>query len=172
MPTIKCLVIPADNQLPIRTEEFERDDLAAMQRLVGGYLEVINLDNPPCSLFMNEDGRFLRRPANERATLILQVGKPAFIGAEPLVGDCLIVGAPDGRGNDTTVPDELVTLLLEAEQFNVDIQRSEGGPWERWSSGLDIPWQIVYESAIEIIEKADAGIGHWAGIVGVRVLPV
>jgi hypothetical protein len=56
-------------------------DFSELQKIVGGYVEYITIDNERCML-VNEDGIRLRLPSNRTATIIY---------GQPIVGDVAIV---------------------------------------------------------------------------------
>ena len=165
MSSIKVIVVPADREQPLRIEELEASDLDHMQCLVGGDLEVINLEEPSCSLFINEDGGYRQLPANERATLLLRVGRPAFLTAPSLVGDAFITGAPDRSGDDTDAPEQLRQVLFDAKYLEVEAQTEEGGPWLVYLSGYD-SWEEAYLGAIGLLKNS--GLVHAARVVPVK----
>lgn len=163
MSTIKVIVIPANSDQALRVEEMESSDLEHMQRLVGGSIEVLNLDNPGCSLYFNEDGNRRGLPENLRATALLYVGSPAFLGYTKLVGDAFIAGIPDAKGDDTSAPEELLTLLFHDGKFRVEVQLSEGGPWLRAPGGEYETWSSAYAQAIEMLSS-------WGFVEGAKVV--
>jgi small nuclear ribonucleoprotein (snRNP)-like protein len=122
---LTAIVIPADPDHPVRLEQLDRNDLDAYRRLVGGNLEVINLERPMASLYLNEEGKLIELPLNPRATVLLWAHNSAFRGEDIIVGDAFIVGPPDRRGDDTTAPDELVQLLFHTERYRV-LVRTQG----------------------------------------------
>ncbi len=109
-----ALVIPADDQQSLRVEEVETDSLDAQTR--------IPLERPPASLYVDPDGRLLEKPMNRRATTLLWVHNSAMRGHDVVVGDALILGPPDDDSIPTTVPQELVDLLLHTTRFRVLVQ--------------------------------------------------
>jgi hypothetical protein len=74
--------------------------LAELQAFVGGYIQVLYVDD--AVLFMNEDGKSRRLPLNVAATVL---GRRAGIAASDfVVGDVLVcsrVEAGDGHVTDT-----------------------------------------------------------------------
>jgi hypothetical protein len=152
MPT--AIVIPADREQPLRVEEIEQGGLAHCQRLVGGYIQVINLDNPPCSMYLNEDGKVQELPLNKRATAVMWVHNPVFFEHDIIVGDALITGPPDDQGYDTDVPKVLEQLLLNCEGVRIEIQKTEDGPWIA-TPGRYPSWSAAYMEAIEMMKTDD-----------------
>ena len=77
--------------------------LAAMQRLVGGYIETVSLGGSPGRwhvLIVNEDGRGLGLKLNARASMLYRGNPPRHDGV--IVGDaieCVILHA--GQDNET-----------------------------------------------------------------------
>jgi hypothetical protein len=122
---LTAIVIPADPDRPARLEQFGRQNLDAYRRLVGGDIEVVNLERPPASLYFNEEGKLIGLPLNRRATALLWIHNSAFRGHDLIVGDAFILGPPDQAGDDTTAPDELVTLLFHTERYRVLVQSQE-----------------------------------------------
>lgn len=160
---ISVIVIPADSTEDLRTEEIDRNDYLKLGDLVGGALEVLVAHEPACSMYFNEDGRRLELEENERATLLLRTMRPEFISEDMLVGDVLIVGSPDSRGNETSAPKQLLTILFEAEHLAVEYQRQEGGKWTRMPTTFDT-WMLAYMMAVYSLGKYD--------FAAARVIPV
>lgn len=105
---IQVVVIPANPALPTELREIE-PDLTAMQAIVGGYIEVAGLLEPLATMYINEEGKLMRLPLNQRATAILQRHNPAMAGY--VVGDVFICGVPNRDGKDTSCPDEYLRLV-------------------------------------------------------------
>ncbi len=156
---ITAVVIPADRQVPLRKEQLEPADADAYRRLVGGYLQVVNLDRPPASMYVNEEGKLTEGlSVNRRATALLWVHNSAFRDADYIVGDAFLVGVPDAEGNDTSVPAELVKLLFETESYGIEVQVHGEESWHgnqkrftdwfnayMWVLGLADRWTLVRE---------------------------
>jgi hypothetical protein len=149
---ITAIVLPADMEQPIRQEQIEPADLDAYQRLVGGNLEVVNLDRPPASLYFNDEGKLLDLPVNPRATVVLWVHNSAFRGQDVIAGDAFIVGPVDRNANDRTVPEELVTLLFSTQRFRVLIRIEDD---EQFYGNLTVfnDWFGAYVNAAELAQR-------------------
>ena len=121
-----CLVIPSEAQFypgvpldllqaPPHAEfgEFIRD-------LVGGQFQVIR-GPMDAWIYLNEDGKSLPLKENYVATAM---GHEAGLSlADYVVGQVVVVGAPDSEGYDTSVPD---AFLKHLEQCGCTIRRRDG----------------------------------------------
>lgn len=112
MPDIKAVVIPADLLKPFEVIEMGADDGERISEIVGGYYQCI--DVPNASIWMNEDGKHLGMPTNERATQYLYDERPEFINRDVIVGDVLVLGGYDDEGNSLGIPDDVAERLLAA----------------------------------------------------------
>lgn len=112
MALIKAIVIPPD--APPHLIEVDNDDLATYQTVVGGYLEAIT--GKIATVYFNEEGLILNLPVNPSASLFAE----RFLHAGSyfrLHGTALIVGPPDGDGNDTPVRESVVSYYtMEMEK--------------------------------------------------------
>lgn len=85
------------------------DDLHAMQNLVGGYIEVVNLrDNRNLLLVCNEEGMLYGLPVNEVCTRLA-----GFM----IVGNCFICGDDRENADFGSLTEEDIKWL--EEQINV-----------------------------------------------------
>jgi hypothetical protein len=128
---ITAIVIPADPDQPVRQQHIEKSDLSAYRQIVGGHLKVLNFDRPPASMYVNEEGKLNRMRLNHRATTLMWVHNSAFRGQDVIAGPAFIVGRPDRHGDDKSVPDDLLTLLLNTKRYRVQLQTQSD---TRWSS--------------------------------------
>jgi len=129
---ITAIVIPADEDQPLRVEQIPQVGLDEKQRLVGGYLQAINLETPPATVYIDDEGKIKEKPLNYRATRILWVHNALFRFRDVLMGDVFIVGPPDKEGDDTPAPDELVQLLGKTDQYAVELQNKGEERWFRF----------------------------------------
>ena len=74
------------------------NDLAILQQLVGGYIEVVTVTSD-CAVICNEDGRLLGMPKN------------VIIAGHEFVGPVLLVGVDDDDFSD--VPEGLEGILCQ-----------------------------------------------------------
>lgn len=80
--------------------------LASFQEAVGGYIEHVTLA-ASFGMYVNEEGKLEGLPHNDLASYLLQLSGYADYVAGPAV----LVGPPDGEGNDTDLPAEIITVL-------------------------------------------------------------
>lgn len=78
-------------------------------QIVGGWIELV----PPgdeawrhVSVYCNEEGKIHGLPFNEKATDLTK--RVLF---DPIVGDVVVFGGPDGDGNDTSLSEQDISLL-------------------------------------------------------------
>ena len=151
-----ALVIPADDQQPLRVEEIEIGDLDAQNR--------IPLDRPPASLYVDVDSRLMEKPMNRRATTLLWVHNSAMRGHDVVAGDALILGPPDDDGIPTNVPDELVDLLLHTSRYRVLVQyqdetefygtlRTFGSWFEAYGYAIYIDWVMSQVEEVWVVAE-------------------
>jgi uncharacterized protein DUF3846 len=160
---ITAIVIPVNPKEPIRLEEIDRTDLSAYRRLVNGSLEVINLDRPAASLYFNGEGKFVGFPVNARATTLLWAHNSAFRGRDVIVGPAFIVGPVNRLGDDKTVPQDLIDLLLHTKRYRVQVMIDDSG---RWSSNDEVftEWFEAYIYGVQMARR-------WTPVKEVRVVP-
>jgi len=104
----RVLFIPADSNRVVSLMDTD-GSLDAFQRLVGGTIQVITLDNVgQHSLYFNEEGKLLHLPLNPRATLLFYRG--VGITDDNIVGDAFLAGPVDEDGNDSDVNPDVVQL--------------------------------------------------------------
>ena len=127
MREIAGLLIPADDNTPIRRLGLDPADLQVWRRAVGGDLNHIPVPDPPC-LFtvrqgtVHEGANPDRLPFNHRATVLLSALYKPWATTGYLVGDAVITGHPDARGEPVDVPDTLTKLLLHARLFKAEVR--------------------------------------------------
>jgi hypothetical protein len=104
MTSVKVLFIPAEVGKPeLRT--IERDDVRAMQAMVGGYFEVVAVRG--AHAYVNEDGIRLNLPVNVAGSALLR----ALGMIDPKVrGAIVLVGLPTSAGHDTDVPESVWSM--------------------------------------------------------------
>jgi hypothetical protein len=134
---ITAIVIPADSDKPLRREEVSSTDARAYRSLVGGSLQVVHLEEPAASLYVNEEGKQLDLPLNARATVLLWAHNAAFVGQDWIVGDALLVGPVGRDGADMTAPRAYVSLLLDGRYFGLAVKTAEDGEWQDLGTVFD-----------------------------------
>jgi hypothetical protein len=80
------------------------DGLPMMQHIVGGYIE---LRTTPAgnSMYLNEEGKLKMLPYNPLATAL------SGLQGDFIVGTVLLLGPPDGEGDDTDLPQDVIDAL-------------------------------------------------------------
>ena len=164
---INTIVIPADDEQPLRQGELPREGLVERQQFVGGLIQPVDLAGPAARLYSNEEGKLMGLPPNKRATLLLWVHNPRFRYADFIVGDAFLVG-PVERSADSNVPDEYLRALFEGSRFRVDLKLRDGTDWHEHPERFD-DWVTAYEHAV----GWDAGIRGWRQrqFADIRVVP-
>ncbi len=156
---INSIVIPADDEQPLRQDQLLTAGLEDRQQLVGGLIQGIDLTDPPARLYCNEEGKLLELPLNRRATLLLWAHNPAFRYGDVIVGDAFLVGPVGRRSADTSVPDEYVERLFEARQFRVEVKQRDDTEWQDQGERFD-QWTTAYAHAL-----------GWGISLGDRLIP-
>lgn len=161
---VQAIVVPADLSEPIRLEQLDKQDAGTYRRIVGGRLEAVQLTDPAAGVYFNDDGKLEELPINHRLTMLLWMHNKLFRGEDVIVGNGLIVGPPDGEGDDQDAPAELVDLLFSTEQFVVEARRPGVPGW--YSTQDPLPtWIDAYRLALKLALE-------WSlAIADVRVVP-
>lgn len=105
---VTVVVVPADEEQPPVVKELENYDYRSGQAIVGGLIQVLDVDRVGASIFCNEEGLVLQLPFNRRATEYLYKHAPEHRGFNVLVGDVYITGVPDESGDTTSVPANVI----------------------------------------------------------------
>ena len=122
--TITGLRIPADGNEPIRKVPISGYE--DINRNVGGYIEAVFLWSGRVTMYVNEEGLLKGLPHNARASWLRHQGTPTTPwNGHPgdywkyrhgldlaLVGDVLLLGPPDGEGDDTGITDKDIKNAL------------------------------------------------------------
>jgi Domain of unknown function (DUF3846) len=93
------------------TTELENPDYRTYQRLVSGLIEFVDLPHGG-SLCCNDEAKIYGLPPNIRATSLLYLLRPQFIGMDFIAGDVVLLGQPDDDGDTTAAPELYVRLLV------------------------------------------------------------
>lgn len=160
---INTIVIPADDEAPLRQQQLDATDLDAYRGLVDGNLEALPLEQPAASMYLNGDGKILGLPVNARATMLLWAHTKQLRFQDYIVGDVFLTGPVNADGWDTSVPDELITLL-DAERLRIEVQTYGDPQWY----GNDLrfnAWTAAYAYALDLARS-------WTAVEDIRVLPV
>jgi len=108
------LVLKADGNA--HTFVFDTPNVAEkIHELLNGYLEVIPQNfNSRVTMYADEDGKRNDKPINMLATILSGLYPQDYV-----VGDVVIVGAPDEKGDDQGLTPELVAAVL-----SIDVEQS------------------------------------------------
>lgn len=145
---ISAIVIPADNDKPVKLIELDEHDVSAYRALVGGSLEIVTFDLPRTTIYLNEEGKNNQLSTNSRATALLWAHNANFRGVDPLAGDVFLVGPADGEGDDLPVSDDLVQLLLHTERYRVQVMRLGFRRWDTLGEEVFDDWFTAYVFAV------------------------
>jgi hypothetical protein len=161
---INSIVIPAEDEQPLRQADLSVGGLEDRQHFVGGLIQGVDLPDPPARLYFNEDGKAMELPPNKRATLLLWLHNPRFRYQDFIVGDAFMVGPVGRHSSDTSVPDKYVQTLFEGGRFRVELQPRGTNDWHEHPERFD-DWVTAYEHAV-----------GWSGalprhLLAVRVVP-
>ncbi len=159
---VKGIFIPTDDEQPLEIREF--DGLHDYQQAVGGLIEAMDIDRPSATLFINEEGKIHGLERNRRATLILWLHLTRWRGADVLAGDVVVIGQPDDEGETQDVPQELVDLLFNTENYKVEVNTLDdltawNGNQRRYSD-----WMQAYMAGLSLADR-------WYAVNHVRVVP-
>lgn len=114
---VRGIVIPAVPFLPLEVREF--CGLTDYQDAVGGFIEPVYLSDQQLTIYINEDGKALPKPLNERATALWWLLVPAARGRDVIVGEAVLTPEESDR------PSPLLDQLLSEACFRVEIQLRE-----------------------------------------------
>ncbi|WP_163511614.1 DUF3846 domain-containing protein [Fodinicola acaciae] len=159
---ITAIYLPADDEQPLRKQRIVSGDVETYRAAVEGNLQVVTLERPSASLYVNEDGKRNYQPLNQRATVLLWVHNGAFCGRDPICGDALLVGPPDQHCDDTNVPEEYVRLLFNGGRYRVEVQVHGEDAWYHNRVVFD-DWFSAYVRAVDLAQ-------WWTLVANVRVV--
>lgn len=86
------------------------DGLEQIQKIVGGWIEGVYL-GPDMTAFVNEEGKLLNLPFNERATKLFQKTHP--MTEDYLCGNLVIFGPIDEDGEVTDITAQILAEINE-----------------------------------------------------------
>ncbi len=160
---INTIVIPADERTLLHQDRIVASNLDDYQRLVAGHLEILTFESPPATLYLNSEGKNLELPVNRRATMLLWAHDKRFRYLDYIAGDAFLVGQVDPHGEDTSVAEEFVHLLLEAQRFRVEVQTRGDPQW--YSNEVRFgTWTDAYGYVLELGRR-------WTQVEDLRIVP-
>lgn len=92
--------------------------LKALQDAVGGWIEAIDLSHHEVSagtMYMNEEGKLRGLPVNVLATDAARAMSRISMWDE-IVGDVVVLGPTDRKGDDTEIPEDLKNWFYDILQ--------------------------------------------------------
>lgn len=116
---VKGIYVPADDNKSLEVRELTK--LEDYRAAVDGWIEAVDVPALGVTVYVNEEGLIRRLPFNPRASFLWWYHVPGAHRAM-LVGDVIVVGAPDENGDSTDVQDEIVDLLTVAREYAVAIR--------------------------------------------------
>jgi len=94
------LRIPVEGHPEIITVKEGQDELALLQKTVGGYIEAVTVTEDGHTLYLNDEGKMNGLPVNETAT---RMTRGILSPYDLIMGDTVLVGPVDDEGESTTV---------------------------------------------------------------------
>lgn len=141
---LNAVFVPADDRQ--RVTPFTRHVPGDLSALVGDMMEAVDVPDLGITVYVDESGLVKRLPFNSRATFLWWHHLPSA-RASILVGDAVIVGMPDSRGDDTDVPAHAMRLLAAGGRFVTEV-RSASGDWLQASDEEGSYWDALVWSAV------------------------
>jgi hypothetical protein len=160
---ITAILIPASQEAPIKRRKLDRN-LAAYQDLVGGKIEPVDLNNPPASMYINEEGKLYGLPVNMRATHVEWAHNALLREEDIVMGDAFILGPVDRKGNDTSVPQAYIDLLFPPEPFRIEVLARGETIWAGNATTYDT-WEQAYIAADSLCRR-------WTLAEKLRIVPL
>ncbi|PRY06852.1 DUF3846 domain-containing protein [Kineococcus rhizosphaerae] len=108
----RAILIPADTDAAVRI--VETNGLHDLQRLLDGNIDYAPLNQPDLTLWINDEGKMLDLPRNERADAWWKANIRATFPGDYIAGDAVLVGFDRDSGEDTDVPARIITQLHPA----------------------------------------------------------
>lgn len=128
--TVAALIISTDGQ--VRAVD-TLPNLAALQKVVGGYLECLTLrESPNVHLYCNEEGKLDGLPGNRLATELAEHYIPGFARHDIICGDVIVLGSTTD-GEEADVPQDVedtahdIQRLLLAPQCSANVGGDPAG---------------------------------------------
>lgn len=108
---MKTIVVPIEGD--VRVEDVSKIDLDYLSGVVGGYIEAVTLRGVKVTMYINEEGKLDGLDVNRRATQLAWAGG-GIDYSDFIVGNVVLVGAPDTLGNDTGLTEWQVERFSKA----------------------------------------------------------
>lgn len=121
------IIIPASDSEPLVGVEFAK--LEDYQRVVGGWIEAVDIPSIDATMYVNEEGLLRGLPFNRRATFLWWFHMPASRGRAQLVGNAVLVGGVNSAGSSTDLSPAVSQLLLGSGGCNVSTREPGSARW-------------------------------------------
>ncbi|MEV0360118.1 DUF3846 domain-containing protein [Nocardia sp. NPDC050697] len=162
MSKISGIIVPSAKDEPVKLVEFDQGDVTYIQRVVDGWVQVLDLPQVGATLWCNEEGLIQDLEPNRRASLLSWSNLDIYCRTIPIRGNVLITGQPDDVGRTTTVPAELAELITKTNHFKVEVRAINEETWHGnlmrfttyWSAaeyGLNLASRWALVEAIRVI---------------------
>lgn len=149
---VGALVIPAQDDEPVRLEYVHGQQLRALQKLVHGTVASLSLGPTEATLHFNEEGRERGLDPNDRARLLAWAHSAPARERYSVAGDAVILGRRDG-GRNVSVPVRWTQLLLYCSRFQVQIcYRRQPETWFSTGPVCD-SWHLAYRRAVALTQN-------------------
>ena len=124
---VQGIIIPAADSEPLVGAEFAK--LEDYQRVVGGWIEAVDIPDLNATIYVNEEGLLRGLPFNRRATFLWWFHVPASRGRARLVGNAVLAGGVNPAGNSTDLSPAVSKLLLTSGEYNVSTREPGSSRW-------------------------------------------
>lgn len=150
---VKGLLVPLDETASIETREFA--GLDDYQAAVGGWIEPVDVPSLGVTIYVNEEGLIRQLPLNTRATFLWWFHVPAARQKAMLVGDAVLVGMPDHKGDSTDVPNAVIGLTAAGRPWRIEYLTETDARWRQGDVGHDDVWEAMVWGMVLLERAAD-----------------
>lgn len=162
---VKAVFIPAD--IDEEVEAREAEGFEALQAAVGGWVEAVDVPSLGVTIYINEEGRVRHLPFNSRALFLWWYYVPRDRPAM-LVGNVIVVGAPNKRGDDTDVPEPVLRLLTQDQEVAL-LLKVGGDPLDLAHPATGIVLPLTHGDPSWVLSSALYD-DFWSAMVWAKVL--
>ena len=124
---VRGAFVPLDYSAPIETREFA--GLDDYHDAVGGRLERVDVPALGVTIYVNEEGPIRQLPLNTRVTFLWWFHVPAARQKAMLVGDAVLVGMPDHKGDSTDLPNIVIGLTAPDHLWRIEYLTESEASW-------------------------------------------
>lgn len=147
---VRSIVIPQNPAHAPTLVEFA--EIGDFQRLVGGWLEPLELPSLGVTVYANEDARREQRLLNMRATAFWWLYSAQPLEYPLILGDVVLTGA-GGSADGTDIPERVADHIFARDDFVVQVCLANERIWvdsfARFSSIFDAAiWCLLFEATM------------------------